>query len=174
MKLALGPRNPYLGAMALISPSSYWRKVNPVGAIADFREVYRQAGHNRWRFALAAAATTFAIFAVIWQEEMRGPPARPTVTLIKSWPADRSDAEIIRTNIENQERKERLAAEQAKRDEEVRKIYKELGRASGMDVDAIEKQAQAERDAVEADQKSRDPQPAAQASPTAANVPVGE
>lgn len=154
--------------MALIRPSSYWRKVNPVGAIADFREVYRQAGRNRWRFAAAAAATTFAIFAVIWQEEVRGPPARPTVTLIKSWPADRSDDEIIRTNRENQERKDRLAAEQAKRDEEVRQIYKKLGRMSGMDVDAIEKKAQAERAAEEAARK------AAREKATAAQAASGE
>jgi hypothetical protein len=166
--------------MALISPSSYWRKVNPVGAVADFREVYRQAGHNRWRFALAAAATTFAIFAVIWQEEMRGPPARPVVTIIKSWPADRGDAEIIRTNIENQKRKERLAAEQAQRDEDVRKFYKELGRASGMDVAAIEKQAQDERTAAEAATKAAaqsntgQPNAPAQTKPTAAVVADGE
>lgn len=140
--------------MALISPSSYWRKVNPVGAVADFREVYRQAGPNRWRFALAAAAVTFSLFAVMWQEGMHGPPARPTVTLIKSWPADRSDEEIRRTNLENQERQDRLAAEQAKRDEEVRQLYREIGRASGMDVDAIEKKARAERAAEEVAKKA--------------------
>jgi hypothetical protein len=131
--------------MALISPSSYWRKVNPVGAIADFREVYRQAGSNRWRFAAAAAAMTFAVFAVMWQEEVRGPPPGPTVTIIKSWRADRSIAEIRRTNLENQAKKERLAAEQAVRDEEIRNIYRSVGRASGMDVDTIEKQAAADR-----------------------------
>ena len=140
--------------MALISPSSYWRKVNPVGAIADFREVYRQAGTNRWRFAAAAAATTFAVFMVMWQEEVRGPPPRPTVTIIKSWRADRSMDEIRRTNLENQREKERLAAEQAKRNEDVRQIYKTLGRASGMDVDAVEKQAAKDRAAEEAAAKA--------------------
>jgi hypothetical protein len=140
--------------MALLSPSSYWRKVNPVGAIADFREVYEQAGTNRWRFAAAAAAMTFAVFMVMWQEEVRGPPPPPTVTIIKSWRADRSLEEIRRTNLENQREKERLAAEQAKRDEDVRNIYKALGRASGMDVDAIEKQAAADRAAEEAAAKA--------------------
>lgn len=140
--------------MALLSPSSYWRKVNPVGAVADFREVYRQAGRNRWRFAAAAAATTFAVFMVMWQEEVRGPPPRPTVTIIKSWRADRSMEEIRRTNLENQREKERLAAEQAKRDEDVRQIYKTLGRVSGMDVDSIEKQAAEDRAAEEAANKA--------------------
>lgn len=161
----------YLGAMALLRPSSFWRQANPVGAIADFREVYAQAGKNRWRFAAAAAAVTIGLFSVIWQEEVRGPPPRPTVTYITSWPADRTDAEIIASNIENQKRKDRLAAEQAKRDEEVRNIYKALGRASGMDVDAIEAKAKAERAAEEAARRARlTPQPA----PSASGSPNGE
>lgn len=140
--------------MALLSPSSYWRKVNPVGAVADFREVYKQAGRNRWRFAAAAAAMTIGVFMVMWQEEVRGPPAGPTVTIIKSWRADRSIEQIRRTNLENQREQDRLAAEQAKREEDVRNIYKALGRASGMDVDAIEKKAAADRAAEEAAQKA--------------------
>lgn len=143
--LASGAQSHYLGAMALISPSSYWRKVNPVGAVADFREVYKQAGRNRWRFAAAAAAMTFAVFMVMWQEEVRGPPAGPTVTIIKSWRTDRSIEQIRRTNLENQREQDRLAAEQAKREEDVRNIYKTLGRVSGMDVASIEKEAAEDR-----------------------------
>lgn len=141
--------------MALIQPSSFLRKVSPRGAIADFRTVYEQAGNNRWRFALAAAAVTFSIFSVIWQEGGRGLPRPPVVTYITSWPADRTDAEIIASNIANQRRKERLAAEQAKRDEDVRQMYKTLGRVSGMDVEAIEKQAMAERAAQAKAAKAR-------------------
>jgi hypothetical protein len=148
--------------MALLRPSSIWRQANPVGAIADFCVVFAQAGKNRWRIAAASAAVTIGLFSVIWQEEVRGPPPRPTVTFITSWPADRTDAEIIASNIENQKRKDRLAAEQAKREEEVRNIYKALGRASGMDVDAIEARAKAERAAEEAARRARlTPQPAA-------------
>lgn len=135
--------------MALIRPSSYWRHVNPRGAIADLRTVYREAGANRWRFALAAGVVTLGIFSVMWQEGMRGPPRRPSITYITSWPAGRSDAEIIASNIANQKRNDALAAEQAKRDEEVRAIYKKLGRMSGMDVEAIERKAAAERAAEE-------------------------
>ncbi|MFA7587074.1 MAG: hypothetical protein WCY11_12930 [Novosphingobium sp.] len=135
--------------MALIRPSSYWRRINPVGAVADFREVYRQAGSNRWRFALAAGAVTIAIFSVMWQEEVRGPPPRPTVTIITSWPADRSDAEIAASNLANQRYKEKVAADAAAREQVRRDMYKSLGRMSGMDVDAIERKAMAERAAQE-------------------------
>jgi hypothetical protein len=51
------------------------------------------------------------------------------------------------SNIANQKRKDRLAAEQAQREEDVREIYKTIGRVSGMDVDAIEAKAKADREA---------------------------
>jgi hypothetical protein len=140
--------------MALIRRSQYWRQVSPRGAIADFREVWRQAGKNRWRIAAVSAACTFAIFSVMWQEEARGLPPAPKVTYITSWSEHRTDAEIIASNIANQKRKERLAAEQAARDEEVRNIYKTIGAASGMDVEKIEREAQAERAAEEAARKA--------------------
>lgn len=147
--LALARTSAYLERMALIRPSSYWRQVSPRGAISDFRTVFGQAGRNRWRFAALSAAATFAVFSTMWQEEQRGLPHPPKITYITTFAEGRSDAEIIASNVENQKRKERLAAEQAKRDEEVRQMYKAIGRMSGMDVDAIEQKAQADRAAEE-------------------------
>lgn len=138
--------------MSLIRPSTYWRNVSPRGAIADFRTVYQQAGRNRWRFAIASAAVTFAIFSVMANEGGRGLPRPPEVTYINSWPLDRSQAEIIRTNRINQELKDRAAAAQAAREEEARQAYMALGRATGMDVDAIAAKAKADQAA----QKARD------------------
>lgn len=135
--------------MALLRPSGLWRQVSPRGAVNDFIAVWREAGHNRWRFALLSAAATFALFSVMAQEGVTGPPRRPTIDYITVWDPHRTDAEIMASNIANQKRKERLAAEQAKRDEEVRQIYKTLGRMSGMDVEAIERNAKAEREAEE-------------------------
>lgn len=131
--------------MALIRPSTFFRQVNPRGAFNDFREVWRQAGNNRWRFAMVSAACTIAVFSVMFQEGAVGPPRRPTIDYITVWDPHRTDAQIMATNIANQKRKERLAAAQAARDAEVREMYKTIGRASGMDVDAIEAKAQAER-----------------------------
>lgn len=136
--------------MALIRPSSYWRNISPRGAIADFRVVFEQAGRNRWRFAIASAAVTVAIFSVMANEGGRGLPRPPEVTYINSWPVDRTEAEIVRSNRINQERKERAAAAQAARDEEARQAYIALGRATGMDVDAIAAKAAAERAAQKA------------------------
>jgi len=126
-----------------------WRDVSPRGAIADFITVWKQAGKNRWRIAAVSAACTFGVFSVMWQEEAKGPHAPPKVTYITSWSDHRTDEEIIASNIANQKFKEQLAAEQAKRDEEVREMYKTLGRLSGMDVEKIEREAKAQRAAEE-------------------------
>lgn len=134
---------------------SIWKNVDPVGAIADFRTVWNQAGKNRWWIALAAAAATLSVFSVMFQEEHRILPRPPKVIYITSWRADRTDAEIIASNKANQAYQDKLRAEQAKREEEVREIYKKIGRYSGMDVDAIEAKAKAEKAAEDAAKKAR-------------------
>lgn len=133
---------------------SYWHNINPVGAIADFRAVFKQAGRNRWRFAILAGLTTLGIFSIMVQESWKRPRIKAEITYITSWRADRSEAEIIASNIANQKRKDIRAAEQAKREEAVRNIYKKIGRASGMDVDGIEKRAVADRAAEAAAAKA--------------------
>lgn len=133
---------------------SYWHNINPVGAIADFRAVFKQAGRNRWRFAILAGLTTLGIFSIMVQESWKRPRIKAEITYITSWRADRSDAEIIASNIANQKRKDIRAIEQAKREEAVRNIYKKIGRASGMDVDAIERRAVADRTAEAAATKA--------------------
>lgn len=135
--------------MALFKRSGYWQHVRPTGMFSDFAAVWRQAGGNRWRIAAVAAACTLTLFSMISQEEVRAPHPPPEVTYITSWAADRSEEEIIASNIANQKRKEILAAQQAKREEEVRQIYKTLGRMSGMNVERIEREAAAERAAEE-------------------------
>jgi len=118
-----------------------WRDVNPVGMIADFREVWRQAGQNRWRFAAVSAACTFGVFYVMSNQEASAPHLPPEVTYITVLRENRTDAEIAASNRENQKRKEAFALEQARGDEEVRNLYKALGRYSGMDVDKIAREA---------------------------------
>jgi hypothetical protein len=128
----------------------FLRNVNPVGAIADFREVFRQAGGNRWPIALAAAAVTVGIFSIMAQESWKGPRARPEIIYITSWRADRTEAETKAFIAENQRRKEeeqRLIEAQQKIGQDV---WKTLGRVSGMDVDKIAAEAEAERARAEA------------------------
>lgn len=130
--------------MSLFKRSGYWKDVSPTGMIADFREVWRQAGQNRWRFALVSAACTFGVFYLMSTQEAEGPHPPPKVTYITVFPAHRTDAEIMASNIENQKVKEAWARRQAAADQEVRDIYKKLGRMSGMDVDKIAREADAD------------------------------
>ncbi len=135
--------------MSLFKRSGYWQHVRPIGMIADFREVWKQAGHNRWRIAALAAACTFGVFYMMSSQGGQAPHPPPEVTYITSWRADRSDAEIRESNLRNQKLKELFAAEQAERDEKVKEIYRTLGKMSGMDTEKIEAEAAAERAAEE-------------------------
>jgi hypothetical protein len=135
--------------MSLFKRSEYWQHVRPVGMIADFREVWKQAGGNRWRIAALAAACTFGVFYLMSQQGGQAPHRSPEVTYITSWRADRGIAEIRESNLRNQQIKDQLAAEQAVRDEKVKGIYRSLGKMSGMDTARIEAEAAAERAAEE-------------------------
>ena len=128
---------------------SFWRKVSPTRAIKDFSQEFLRPNPYRWRIMGVSAAATFAVFSVMWHEEEIGDPIRPEVTYITSWRADRSDAEIIASNIENQRRKDALAKQEAERQERIKSIYRTLGKVSGMDTDKIEREAAAERAAEE-------------------------
>lgn len=127
--------------MLSVGKSAFWRNVHPGGALGDFVQVWRQAGPRRWPYVALALSATLGVFSIMSQESWKGPPRRPEITYINSWRADRSDAEILRTNVENQKLQDELRAEQAKRDAKVKDIYRTLGKVSGMDVAAIEKQA---------------------------------
>ena len=144
-----------LRQFAYLAPMGFMKNVNPVGAIEDFREVYRVAGKNRWRFMALAAAITFTLFGVMAQERVLIPPERPEIDIIETLPSDRTDAEIIADNIAHQEEMDRLAAEQAERDEKVKDVYRALGRASGMDVDSVDAEAKAEAARAEAEREER-------------------
>lgn len=145
--------------------SSYWQHVNPVAAISDIKEVVRQAGDNKWRIGLAAAATTLFLFWSLTHESWRVPQEKPKIIYINSWYKDRSEAQT-KANIEkNQKLKDALKADQDKRDEAVKNIYRQIGKASGMDTDAIERKAQADAAAERAREQAQ--QEARQAAPIA-------
>ena len=103
--------------MLTVGKASFWRNVNPTGALGDFVQVWRQAGARRWPYVAAALAMTSGVFYTIAGESWKGPPAKPQITYINSWTGDRSDAEIEKANLDNQKLQDELAREQAKRDE---------------------------------------------------------
>lgn len=129
--------------------SGYWKDVSPTGMVADFKVVWQQAGHNRWRIAAVSAACTFAVFYLMFTQEGHAPHPPPKVTYISVLREHRTDAEIMAENEANQRAKEAYARELARRDKDVRDLYRTIGRMSGMDVDKIAREA----DAAEAAEK---------------------
>jgi hypothetical protein len=134
---------------------SYWQKINPAGAIADFRAVFRDAGSRRWPIAIIAASITAGIFSIMAAESWKMPRPLPEVTYINSWPVDRTEEETRAFVEANQKQKDAQQARIDAYEAEGRKLWSKLGRASGMDVDKLEAQAEAERAAAKAAEEAK-------------------
>lgn len=130
-------------------------RFNPAGGIADFWNEIRRPTPYRWPILLVSVLP--AALMVWWgvNSTQYGEPERPTIEYITTLDPARSEAEILAENRANQEIKDLRAAEEARIAEEKRRIYKEIGRASGMDVEAIERKAAAERAAEKAEAEKR-------------------
>ncbi|WP_310531458.1 hypothetical protein [Novosphingobium sp.] len=120
---------------------SYMQHINPRGAISDFRDVFRQAGKNRWRIAIAAMAITGTLFWTLTKDTWRIPPAKPQITYINSFPLDRTPEESKAFIDKNQKLKDKVEAREREIAEESKAIYRKLGEISGMDVKKIEREA---------------------------------
>lgn len=129
-------------------------RFNPTGGIADFWNEIRRPNPYRWPILGLSLLCSFLLLFWVTTESVLAPPERPKVSFISTFAEGRSDAEIIASNIANQRRKEQLAAEQARRDEEVKAAYRALGRATGLDVDAMERRIAEEKAAEEAKRKA--------------------
>ena len=146
--LAHGSNSAYLG------PMSRFRKLNPAPGFLDFWEAFRQPTPYRWPALIISLAITGTMLYAIGKDRVYSPPERPTVNYITSFTEGRSDAEIIASNEANQKRQDALEAAREARLERRREAYRALGRATGMDVDKIEREAReaeaAEKAALEA------------------------
>ncbi len=126
------------------------RNINPAGAIADLYTVYREAGPARWRYALLAALCTFGTFGIMATQNWVGERRLPEITYINSWPADRTEAETKAFIAANQKKKDVREKAQAESDAKAQKLWMAVGKASGMDVEAIKQKAEADAAAEKA------------------------
>ncbi|WFL78211.1 hypothetical protein P7228_03875 [Altererythrobacter arenosus] len=145
--LALGRSTPYVWAM--LSNSRF----NPATGLADFWSEFRRPHPYRWPILGLSMLPIGALVFYLWQDVSYAPPARPEVTYITSYSPDRTDEEIAATNEANQRRKDELAQQRAEIENRKREMYRELGRASGMDVDAMERQIAEDKAREEAAKK---------------------
>jgi len=117
----------------------YWRRLSPRGAIGDLVEQWRQPTPYRWQILGVSVALTFTLMVVLIPEDQRAPPARPQVTYISTFAPGRTDAEITASNVANQRRQDELQARRDALEERKKELYRNLGRATGVDVDAMER-----------------------------------
>lgn len=122
----------------------FFRRVSPRRAITDFHDQWKQPTPHRWQILGVAIAATFCVFMLFIPESQRAPPARPEVMYISTLDESRSEAEIIASNCANQQLKDELQARIDAAEERKRELYKALGRATFIDVDAIEEEIAAE------------------------------
>lgn len=130
-------------------------RFNPAPGFADLWNELRRPRPYRWLFLAVSMLPVAVILGWALEQEFYAPPEQPKITYITTLADGRSDAEIEAENRANQEIKDLRAAEEAKVAAEKRRIYKALGAAAGMDVDEMERKADAERAAEEAAAKKR-------------------
>ena len=118
---------------------SIFRDVSFAGAGADLITFLRTPRQHRWLLVMLACAPPAFIVMLFNLDVLEVTrPGEPEVTYIESWPADRSIKDIVASNLERQKIEDEQEAK-------IREAYKALGRASGMDVDRIEREAEAAR-----------------------------
>ncbi len=129
-------------------------RFNAKAGFADLWDYIREPRPYRFTILTVSILIPLAGIAMLAQESHFRPPDAPKVSFISTFAEGRSDEEIRQTNIENQKRKEAREAELAELRKQKVEAYKTLGRATGLDVDKMAREAEIEnareRAAVEA------------------------
>lgn len=130
-------------------------RFNPAPGIVDFWNEFRKPNPYRWPILIASTAPFALILVWLSGEKHYGTTEKPQITYVTTYDPDRTDAEIMASNIENQEVKDLREAQDAELAQRKRDLYKALGAAAGMDVDEIERRADENRAAEEAAEQAR-------------------
>jgi hypothetical protein len=126
---------------------SFFKDVSLRNAGTDLINFFRTTGtHSPWLFLAACVPTAIIIYAFYIDTLEKAKPPPPTVTYFESWPATRTIEESKAAIAEYQKRKDEMRARE-------KEAYKAFGRAVGMDVEKIEREAQLERAQKEAQAK---------------------
>ena len=128
---------------------AFLRRISPKRAVNDFTDQWRQPTPHRWQILGVACAATFALFMLLIPEGEHIVPPRPDLIFISTFDENRTEAQIIAANCANQELQNELQARLEEREELRREMYRTLGRATFVDVDEMEAQAEAERAATD-------------------------
>lgn len=125
-------------------------KYDVAGGLGDFWNEIRRPQPYRWPILLASCAFPAFFLYFFAQERVYVPPEAPDIVYITTFAADRTDEEIVASNIENQERKEARERLENALIERRREMYRALGQATGIDTDKMEAEIADERAREEA------------------------
>jgi hypothetical protein len=128
-----------------------WSRYSPRGGFEDFLAYWRQPTPYRWQIMTLSVALTFTLMVLFVPESERAEPRRPDITFITTFEPGRTDEQIRESNLENQARQEVIEAQREALEERKRQLYRDLGRATGVDVDAMEERIEADRAAQAAE-----------------------
>lgn len=118
---------------------SFFKDVSLRSAGTDLISFFRTTGaHSPWLFLAACVPTAIIIYTFYIDTLEKAKPPPPTVTYFESWPATRTIEESKAAIAAYQKRKDAMRARE-------KEAYKAFGRAVGMDVEKIEREAQLER-----------------------------
>lgn len=116
----------------------FFQNVSPRKAGNDLVSFLKGSKHNPL-LMLAACVPPAIIIAMFYFDAMsKAKPPPPEVIYFESWPATRSIEESKAAITEYQKQKDAARARE-------KEAYKAFGRAVGMDVDRIEREAEADR-----------------------------
>lgn len=130
-------------------------RFNPKPGFLDFWHYIRKPVPYRWPIMIASTLPFAVVLYWLSSETVYTDPERPSITYITTFAPDRSDEEIIASNIENQELQDLREEYDEELAQRKRDLYKALGAAAGMDVEEIERRGDQERAAEEAAERAR-------------------
>lgn len=136
--------SPYIAGMR-ISP-----KYDVAGGLGDLWSELKRPQPYRLPILLASCAFPAFFLYFFFEERVYVPPAPPQVTYITTFAPDRTDEQIVASNVENQERKEARQRLLDARIEKRREMYRALSQATGIDTDRMEADIAEERAREEA------------------------
>jgi hypothetical protein len=117
----------------------FFKDVSFRAAGSDLVGFLRTSGnHSPWLFLAACVPTAIIMYTFYLDSLEKAKPPLPTVTYFESWPATRSIEESKAWIAERQKKKDEFRARE-------KEAYKAFGRAVGMDVERIEREAKAEQ-----------------------------
>ncbi|TXC72282.1 hypothetical protein FSB78_16015 [Sphingomonas ginsenosidivorax] len=104
----------------------FFSRFSPLAAYRDLRFfLANRQPHELWFLIAALCVTSFLVYAFA-KDSYAEPVYRPKIIYVEQWPSDRTDAQIIAQQKIDAPIKAKALAEQKKREEETRAVFKRM------------------------------------------------